>query len=263
MDTTASFKDIRKNIKTCIYNSKQVIKVAVAWMTSKELLGLLNDKLDSGCVVELIISDHIENRRLSFETFISKGGKIYILPTKSGRFLHDKFAIFDDSKILAGSYNWTNSAEFYNHEFIIKSVDPNLLTQFKIRFEFLKDLTINFNQLLLQSRDDLYAETKEDEFLQLEKDLEETFINTIKEANQLGAGLTSYVINFIHRFGGIGAANQLIGLGEDKLHSGLKKLWEIKRLDLSFESIILQDKFKMLFTTEILAKAQARLKMLS
>jgi phosphatidylserine/phosphatidylglycerophosphate/cardiolipin synthase-like enzyme len=112
--TTASFNDIRKKIQKNIDQSKDSILVSVAWLTSKDLLGQLIDKLESGCKVEILISDHFENQRLTYDKFIEKGGQVFIVPTKSGKFLHDKFAIFDNTRLIAGSYNWTNSAEFYN-----------------------------------------------------------------------------------------------------------------------------------------------------
>ena len=210
--TNASFIEIRKKIQKNIDQAKESILVSVAWFTSKELLGNLVDKLDTGCKVEILISDHSENKRLSYDKFIEKGGQVFIVPTKSGKFLHDKFAIFDNRKIIAGSYNWTNSAEFYN------------------------------------------------EYAILEEELEIEFISSVKKANDLGAKINSTnVISYIHNYGAIGFASRLIRVGTDKLQSGLLKLWEIKKLDLSFESIILKDKYKVLFDKEILEMAKKRL----
>jgi phosphatidylserine/phosphatidylglycerophosphate/cardiolipin synthase-like enzyme len=259
--TTASFNQIKQKILTNIDQSKRTIQVSVAWLTSKDLLGQLIDKLDTGCKVELIISDHLENRRLSFDTFLNKGGQVFILQTKSGRFLHDKFAIFDNVKLIAGSYNWTNSAEFYNHEFIIQSSDEQLIKQFGIRFENLKRIVTNYDKTILIRNNELTAETKEDDFINLENELEAEFFETLKEANLLGAKINSTnVISYIHNYGAIGGASRLINQGIDKLHSGLLKLWEIKRLDISFENIILKDKYKILFDKQTLENAEKRLK---
>ena len=259
--TTASFTDIRKKIQKNIDQTKDSISVSVAWLTSKDLLGQLIDKLESGCKVEIIISDHYENQRLTYDKFIEKGGQVFIISTKSGKFLHDKFAIFDNAKLIAGSYNWTNSAEFYNHEFIIQSDDSQLIKQFAIRFENLKKIVTQYDKQKLSSNDNnLTTESKEDEFIKLEEELEKEFIATIKEANDLGAKINSTnVISYIHKYGAIGGASRLISVGTDKLHSGLLKLWEIKRLDISFESIILKEKYQVLFHKDILEKAQKRI----
>lgn len=261
---TASFSDIRKKIQKSIDQAQNNISVAVAWFTSKDLLGQLTDKIEAGCKVEIIISDHTENQRLSFDKFIAKGGCVDVLPTKSGRFLHDKFAIFDRSKLIAGSYNWTNSAEYYNHEFIIQSNEEQLVKQFSIRFNNLKKVVTEYDRLKLLSSDNLTAETKEIEFLRLEDDLEKEFIDAIHDANNLGAKINATnVFEYIHNYGAIGGANRLIKSGTDRLQSGLIKLWEINRLDLSFESIISKDKYKVLFEKEILENARIRLNELS
>ena len=261
--TTASFNEIRKKIQSNIDHSKERILISVAWFTSKDLLGQLTDKVENGCEVEIIISDNFENQRLSFEKFIQKGGIVHILPTKSGRFLHDKFAIFDNVKLIAGSYNWTNSAEFYNHEFIIQSDESQLIKQFNIRFENLKKIVTGYNKLLLLVKDNLTAETKEEEFIILENELEIEFLESIKIANNLGAKINvTNIISYIHNYGAIGGSSRLIKSGTDKLQSGLLKLWEINKLDISFESIILKDKYRILFEKDILENAQKRLEQL-
>jgi phosphatidylserine/phosphatidylglycerophosphate/cardiolipin synthase-like enzyme len=259
--TTATFTGIKKKIQEQIEKSKNSIKISVAWFTSKDLLGQLIDKVENGCQVEIIISDNIENKRLSFDKFIKVGGKVFIMQTRSGKFLHDKFAVFDKNTLIAGSYNWTNSAEYYNHEFIIQSEENILLKQFNIRFKNLKEIVTNYDQLILSSKSELLADTKESEFIKLENELEERFMETIKEANDLGAKINSNnIISYIHNYGAIGGASRLINLGTEKLQSGFIKLWEIKRLDISFESIILQEKYRILFSKEILEKADKRLK---
>lgn len=259
--TTASFSNIKKKIQEQIDHSKESIKISVAWFTSKDLLGQLTDKVTNGCKVEIIISDNIENKRLSFDKFIENGGQVFVIQTRSGKFLHDKFAIFDDSKIIAGSYNWTNSAEYYNHEFIIQSEENILIKQFNIRFKNLKEIITTYDKLILSNENGLIADTKEGEFIKLENELESRFMETIKEANDLGAKINvNNIISYIHNYGAIGGASRLINLGTERLQSGFIKLWEINRLDISFESIILQEKYRILFSPDILDKAEKRLK---
>ncbi|KFF17276.1 phospholipase D-like domain-containing protein [Flavobacterium hydatis] len=258
--TTALFKNIKKNIESNIYSAKESIVVSVAWFTNKDLLGQLSDKLESGCSVEIIISDHFENTRLSFENFIKKGGKVFILQTRSGKFLHDKFAVFDGVKLIAGSYNWTYSAEHYNHEFVIQSDDLQLLKQFSIRFRNLKEIVTNYDKLILSTQDALFSETKEDSFLMLENELHDELIASVDLSIKAGAKINrSIILNQIYDYGAIGAANRLIQEGTEKLHSGLIKMFHINRLDLTIESIIQKDKYRVLFTDEILLKAKQRL----
>ena len=51
--------------------------------------------------------------------------------------MHHKFAIFDGTWLLSGSYNWTRSASEANEENLIQSKDMPLLAQFSRRFELL------------------------------------------------------------------------------------------------------------------------------
>lgn len=44
--------------------------------------------------------------------------------------MHHKFAIFDGTRLLNGSYNWTRSAALYNEENYILTGDPQLIRPF-------------------------------------------------------------------------------------------------------------------------------------
>jgi phosphatidylserine/phosphatidylglycerophosphate/cardiolipin synthase-like enzyme len=257
----ATFKNIRKRITELIDESNELIQISVAWFTSQDLLGQLIEKVEQGCMVEIIISDHVENKRLSFEKFKKHGGNVYILPTKSGKFLHDKFAIFDNKKVISGSYNWTNSAEYYNHELLVISDDKMMLKQFEVHFKKLRKIVSDYDKKYLIGKSELNAETKEAEFLKLEKELEAEFIETIKESNKLGAKINSAsVLDYLERYGAIGGASRLINAGTDKLQSGLIKLFDIGRLDISFENIVLKEKYRLLFDKTVLENADKRLK---
>lgn len=49
--------------------------------------------------------------------------------------MHHKFAIFDQKRLINGSFNWTRSASKYNQEDITLSDDPRFLTSFSRQFE--------------------------------------------------------------------------------------------------------------------------------
>jgi len=53
--------------------------------------------------------------------------------------MHHKFAIFDEARLLNGSYNWTRGAAESNEENLIDSADPKLLTAFRRHFDQLWD----------------------------------------------------------------------------------------------------------------------------
>jgi len=49
--------------------------------------------------------------------------------------MHHKFAIFDDARLLNGSYNWTRGAAEQNEENLIDTADPKLLSAFRRHFD--------------------------------------------------------------------------------------------------------------------------------
>jgi phosphatidylserine/phosphatidylglycerophosphate/cardiolipin synthase-like enzyme len=49
--------------------------------------------------------------------------------------MHHKFAIADRRAVLTGSYNWTRSAEQYNHENILVTSDQLAVQKFESEFE--------------------------------------------------------------------------------------------------------------------------------
>ena len=94
----------------------------------------------------------------------------------------------------------------------------------------------------------------------LENELHDELIASVDLSIKAGAKINrSIILNQIYDYGAIGAANRLIQEGTEKLHSGLLKMFHINRLDLTIESIIQKDKYRVLFTDEILLKAKQRL----
>jgi phosphatidylserine/phosphatidylglycerophosphate/cardiolipin synthase-like enzyme len=49
--------------------------------------------------------------------------------------MHHKFAIFDGTRLVNGSYNWTRGAADCNYENVVDSADPKLVAAFAAEFE--------------------------------------------------------------------------------------------------------------------------------
>lgn len=261
--TQAHFKDIRNKIIEHIGASKEEILICVAWFTSKEILGKLIDKAESGCKIKILISDHFENKRLNFKEFQNKNGLINILSTSSGKFLHDKFAIFDKRKVIFGSYNWTNSAEFFNHENIIISDDETLIKQFLGRFKNLETIVTNYETQKLSNITITDSESKEEEFERIESELLNELLRALDESLKAGAKINkTTVTDMLFRYGAIGTARKLMKDGAENIQSGLLKMYEIGRLDLTFENIILKPRYRVLFNEETIKKAIEKLEKL-
>jgi cardiolipin hydrolase len=50
-------------------------------------------------------------------------------------FMHHKFAIFDDARLLTGSYNWTRSASDHNHENFVVTNSHKLVKAYRREFD--------------------------------------------------------------------------------------------------------------------------------
>lgn len=258
------FNNIQSKLADQIAISNSKIQVAVAWFTNKELLGYLTEKVKMNISVQILISDDIMNLRLSFDEFIREGGKLMIL--SSERFLHEKFSIFDSKRVLVGSYNWTYGAEYKNHESIIASDHDNLLKAYTIRFTKLWGLAEKEQVRTLQSDNSRGFIKQEEELKQLEQDLSREVLETLKEVKRLKIPIRSeIVLDMIHRYGVIGACRRVLEKGNDdsNIPSGFYKLAEAGRLDQTFEYLMTQQKYRILFPESILNVAEERLKKFS
>lgn len=72
-------------------------------------------------------------------------------------------------------------------------------------------------------------------------------LNIYKEAKKVGY-TPSYFLQMVEEHGGYEAA--IILIHKDEVTSGFTKLWELKRLDLSAEALILRRKYRGLFNEE-------------
>ena len=89
-----------------------------------------------------------------------------------------------------------------------------------------------------------------------ENQFHQEMIRIYDEASELGYYPT-YLLQMVNHLGGRQAAKQL--LGSDTPSSGFERLWELGRLDLTVESLALQEPWAHLFTEEELQEARRRL----
>lgn len=256
----AIFNHIKLSVIDLIQNSNNEIIIAVAWFTNQEILGELVKKLEEGVKVSILISDDIINSKLITQSFIEKGGELNIVPSHYTKFLHEKFAVFDKNKIITGSYNFTYNAEYNNFESIIITDNAKLIEQYLVRYNLILKQAKQYNHVELTSNTSQGIIKTENEFQTIEKDLKNELIDTLVECKKLNVKLNyNAIYDLIERYGSIGTPKRLISTGMESIQSGFIKLWEINRLDLTFESIILKDKYKVLFDEKIIEKAKERL----
>ena len=90
----------------------------------------------------------------------------------------------------------------------------------------------------------------------LEDEFHAAMVNLYHTATELGYRPT-YFLRMVNEHGGLTAAKRLLNAPEAQ--EGLTKLWELGRLDMSVEALILQDQWESLFSDEEKRTAQERL----
>jgi len=119
MQAQAYFTNIRAVIIENLSKATESIYTAVAWVTDKELLLVLEQKLKKGISINLlIVKDHInEYQKDQIDQLQSDGASIYWLSeTEEDKLMHHKFCVIDRTIVLMGSYNWSIKAATKNYE---------------------------------------------------------------------------------------------------------------------------------------------------
>lgn len=115
LNTISKFDDIKSLLINELTKAKFTIWVAVAWFTDKDLANLLYKKSKEGLNVQIIINGDKINSKLSGK--LSDLFETYLVPESNRKLMHNKFCVIDLNRVIHGSYNWTNKAQ-YNDETI-------------------------------------------------------------------------------------------------------------------------------------------------
>ena len=94
----------------------------------------------------------------------------------------------------------------------------------------------------------------------LEDEFNEAMLNIYRSAIEACKYRAKAFLAMVVELGGVKAAKKLLAGSE--LQSGLYELFECGRLDLTVENLVLQVRFRELFTPEELQEAERRLELL-
>jgi cardiolipin hydrolase len=82
-----------------------------------------------------ILTDDTKSEDLGSDIARFERAGIAVRLDRSPYHMHHKFAVFDGSLLLTGSYNWTRGAAQFNEENFLLSSDPRLCQAYRERFE--------------------------------------------------------------------------------------------------------------------------------
>ncbi|VTS02578.1 phospholipase D-like domain-containing protein [Tuwongella immobilis] len=113
---------------------RQSLDIAVFTITDDRLSdGILDAKRRGVAVRILTDNEKMHDPGSDIARFEQAGIPVRIDSTAFH--MHHKFAIFDDCRILTGSYNWTRGAAQNNEEHFIITNDPTLVTGLRRTFD--------------------------------------------------------------------------------------------------------------------------------
>ena len=134
-------------IQSNILKAKESICIAAAWFTDKDLFAAVDQNLseNSNLDVSIILDNNKDNYYLPFNSLVEKGAKIKVIGTQSERGqMHAKFAIFDSTSLITGSYNWSKNARVNNEESVIYTQNPKLIQEHQEKFNQLFENGIDY-----------------------------------------------------------------------------------------------------------------------
>lgn len=264
MSVTPYFGNIRDQLIDCLDKAESSIKIAMAWFTNQTIFQVVIDKAASGVKVELLISDSESNFRqnsaLDFSALERKFMFVHVMRTTNNRFMHHKFAVIDNSRVLTGSYNWSGSAHT-NMENMIVIDDSALAKIYSVQFDHLvqNNYAVTLSEFLenFQVTAAIETEVVDVVMFNLEKQFNLEVEAAMRETERIGVKLRfDIVYGMIRRYTAVGAAAKL---SNDAEQSGFLKLIEINRADLTFEYLTSKAVFAKLFDKRTVDSAKNKL----
>ncbi|MGR3178086.1 MAG: phospholipase D-like domain-containing protein [Candidatus Anammoxibacter sp.] len=129
---------IKETIIETINNSELSIDIAVFIFTSGDIAEALLMAKNRGVKIRIITDEKQGEKQHPIQDFLREEGfDIQHLKGNVGGFMHNNFAIFDNKRVITGSYNWTEYAEKFNYENVILTHKTDVVERFQEEFESL------------------------------------------------------------------------------------------------------------------------------
>lgn len=131
VEVDAKFENIQSQILASLDKAKAIIWVAMAWFTNETLAAKLIEKHNHGLDVRVVLFDDYVNRKHGVEL---AGIPVKKVKGKHGGKMHHKYCVIDNQKVITGSYNWSDNAEYKNDENIHLTQDNDVASKYSVDF---------------------------------------------------------------------------------------------------------------------------------
>jgi len=126
--------ECRLTIVKLMKRAKNNVDICVFTITDDRLAAEILAIHDNGIKVR-IISDNDKADDLGSDIYrLAKAG-VEVCVDESEHHMHHKFAVFDATTCITGSYNWTRSAARHNRENLVVSDDPKIVNAYQTNFD--------------------------------------------------------------------------------------------------------------------------------
>jgi hypothetical protein len=144
VSTNAYFENIGFHIERELTKAKESVKICVAWINWSKYSKIFDLLTRKGIIVEVIYNDDYINTN----NFIPPSSSTLLYPVKArgGALMHNKFCIIDDSTLITGSFNWSQSAGRHFENLVVIENDFKLVKKFLTEFIDLKNYFSEFAQ---------------------------------------------------------------------------------------------------------------------
>ena len=130
--------DCPKIICRLFERAEQSVDICVFTITDDRVTQAIRDAYVRGVNIR-VITDNDKALDPGSDVDRMSGLGIPLRVDKSPHHMHHKYAIFDKTTTLTGSYNWTRSADHHNEENFLTTDDPTITRSFIGHFEKLWD----------------------------------------------------------------------------------------------------------------------------
>ncbi|WP_433829053.1 phospholipase D-like domain-containing protein [Flavobacterium anhuiense] len=137
-DLITNGTEIKQRIISEINNANQVIYVAMAWFTDRDIAMAIIEAKNRNITIDIILSSNAQNETVKL-MLKGAGIKVHAFETGDVRgIMHHKFCLIDNKISINGSYNYSINASNNNVENIQVSDDTRIYSQFLTEFERLR-----------------------------------------------------------------------------------------------------------------------------
>lgn len=123
-------------IISCIQNARKTIDICVFTISDNNIAEAILSAHKKGIKIR-VLSDNFKAEDQGSDIYYLAENGLPVKLDRSSNHMHHKFAIFDQSILLNGSFNWTRSASTVNEENITVLYEASLVASFSGVFESL------------------------------------------------------------------------------------------------------------------------------